>query len=331
MRRPSRRIPATTTLRGSARNASILSVDAISISYRLEAGKLPGAKGALCPRFPRLTVVLLGGQFATLATVGPDGRPQLSEVWFLAEDDTIGLSLNPRGQKTRNLMANPAANLFLLDLVVPYRYLEIRGDAQISPDDDYFLADRLHAKYGADARLATSWSVAGRGRHPPRAGERRQHEGLTGSGLIPGVIMKVGTTVALASLAIVLASAAAAYGQQGSDIPAGNDVSYPQCGITMPTGQAFGIVAVNDGLANTTNPCLAAEIAWAQTSTGGPRGRRGPRSTSTPRTRAVRGSRTGPRLTRPVQRRPHRRSVRELHGREQPGVRLAVRVGPGRP
>jgi PPOX class probable F420-dependent enzyme len=96
---------------------------------------------------------LLDGQFATLATVGPDGRPQLSEVWFLAEDDTVVLSLNTSRQKTKNLMANPAANLFLLDLVVPYRYLEIRGDAQIWPDDDYSFADRLGAKYGADLRV----------------------------------------------------------------------------------------------------------------------------------------------------------------------------------
>ena len=95
---------------------------------------------------------LLDGQFATLATIGPDGRPQLSEVWFLAEDDTIGLSLNTSRQKTKNLMANPAANLFLLDLTVPYRYLEIRGDAEISPDDDYSFADRLGAKYNANLR-----------------------------------------------------------------------------------------------------------------------------------------------------------------------------------
>ncbi len=29
---------------------------------------------------------LLDGQLATLATVGPDGRPQLSTVWFLAAE-----------------------------------------------------------------------------------------------------------------------------------------------------------------------------------------------------------------------------------------------------
>jgi hypothetical protein len=49
----------------------------------------------------------------------------------------------------------------------------------------------------------------------------------------------------------------------------GNDVSWPQCGGSLPTGQAFGIVGVNGGLANTDNPCLAEQLAWAATSTGG--------------------------------------------------------------
>src|SRR5580693_7113156 len=93
---------------------------------------------------------LLDGQVATLATIGPDGRPQLSEVWFLAEDNTILLSLNTSRQKTKNLLANPAVNLFLLDLAVPYRYLEVRGDAEVSADDDYSYAGRVGAKYDAN-------------------------------------------------------------------------------------------------------------------------------------------------------------------------------------
>jgi hypothetical protein len=40
----------------------------------------------------------------------------------------------------------------LLDLQNPYRYLVVRGDAQIEPDDDYAFADRLGAKYSADLR-----------------------------------------------------------------------------------------------------------------------------------------------------------------------------------
>jgi PPOX class probable F420-dependent enzyme len=104
------------------------------------------------PEIPASHRDLLDGQFATLATVGPDGRPQLSEVWFLAEDDTVAVSLNTSRKKTRNLRANPAVNLFLLDLAVPYRYLEIRGNAEILPDDDYSFADKVGAKYDADLR-----------------------------------------------------------------------------------------------------------------------------------------------------------------------------------
>jgi hypothetical protein len=49
----------------------------------------------------------------------------------------------------------------------------------------------------------------------------------------------------------------------------GNDVSWPQCSKSLPKGQLFGIVGVNDGLANTTNPCFATELAWAEASVGG--------------------------------------------------------------
>jgi PPOX class probable F420-dependent enzyme len=104
------------------------------------------------PPIPASHRDLLDGQFATLGTVGPDGRPQLTEVWFLADGDTVALSLNTSRQKTKNLMANPAASLFLLDLANAYRYVELRGDAEISAEDDYSFADQLGAKYNADLR-----------------------------------------------------------------------------------------------------------------------------------------------------------------------------------
>jgi PPOX class probable F420-dependent enzyme len=90
---------------------------------------------------------LLGAQVATLATVGGDALPQLSEVWFLAEDDTVRLSLNTSRQKVKNLQRRPGCSLLILDLANPYRYLEIRGDAEIEPDRDYAFADKLGAKY----------------------------------------------------------------------------------------------------------------------------------------------------------------------------------------
>ena len=92
---------------------------------------------------------LLSAQVATLATIGTDGRPQLSEVWFLAEGDTVSISLNSTRQKTKNLSRNPACNLFILDLANPYRYLELRGDAEITPDADYAFATKVGASGGA--------------------------------------------------------------------------------------------------------------------------------------------------------------------------------------
>jgi hypothetical protein len=54
-----------------------------------------------------------------------------------------------------------------------------------------------------------------------------------------------------------------------STVKLGNDISWPQCNKTYPKGQAFGIVGVNDGLANNTNPCFSQELSWAYGSAGG--------------------------------------------------------------
>jgi PPOX class probable F420-dependent enzyme len=95
---------------------------------------------------------LLDAHFATLATIGADGTPQLTEVWFLAEDRELKLSLNAARQKTKNLKARPQCSLFILDLQNPYRYVDVRGEARIEPDEDYAFAQRVGAKYGSDLR-----------------------------------------------------------------------------------------------------------------------------------------------------------------------------------
>jgi len=95
---------------------------------------------------------LLDAEFATLGTVDSRGRPQLTELWFLAEDGTVRLSLNTSRQKTKNLQRNPAFSLLILDVANPHRYLELRGDAVVEPDPDYAFADKITAKYGMDLR-----------------------------------------------------------------------------------------------------------------------------------------------------------------------------------
>ena len=89
-------------------------------------------------------------QVTIVATIGPDGVPQVTASWFLAEEDgTVRMSLNTARQKVKNLMRRPESTLFFMDPANPYRTLEIRARAEIEPDPDYVLADRVGAKYGA--------------------------------------------------------------------------------------------------------------------------------------------------------------------------------------
>ncbi len=48
----------------------------------------------------------------------------------------------------------------------------------------------------------------------------------------------------------------------------GYDVSYPQCGESLPAARAFAIVGVNGGLSTKSNPCLSTQLSWAAASNG---------------------------------------------------------------
>lgn len=103
--------------------------------------------------FPQSHRDLLDAEVATLATIDGRGFPQLTEIWFLHDEGELKLSLNSSRLKTRNLRRRPQCSLMILDLVVPQRYLVVRGLARIEPDDDYTFADRVGAKYGVDLRV----------------------------------------------------------------------------------------------------------------------------------------------------------------------------------
>lgn len=93
--------------------------------------------------FPESHRDLLDAKFATLATIDDTGLPHLTEVWFLRDGEEVKTSLNTERVKTQNLRQRPECSLLILDLENPMRYLEVRGRAEIEPDDDYAFAKRL--------------------------------------------------------------------------------------------------------------------------------------------------------------------------------------------
>ena len=95
---------------------------------------------------------LLEAKVATLATIGPDGGPQQTVVWFTNDQGSIVLSLSDSRQKTKNLLAHPQCSLVIMDPESSQRYVEIRGDAEVTIDTDGSVGDQVTKKYGVDVR-----------------------------------------------------------------------------------------------------------------------------------------------------------------------------------
>src|SRR4051812_19727724 len=65
--------------------------------------------------------------FASLATLMPDGRPQVTPVWVDFDGDHVIFNSAQGRQKDKNVRRDPRVALALTDPENPYRYLEIRG------------------------------------------------------------------------------------------------------------------------------------------------------------------------------------------------------------
>ncbi len=101
--------------------------------------------------------------FAELATVMPDGSPQVTPVWFEYKDGVIRINSALGRRKVRNLDANPKLAMAIVDPANPYRYLQIRGHVTRS------------TREGADAHIdALAKRYLGQDKYPFRQpGEAR--------------------------------------------------------------------------------------------------------------------------------------------------------------
>ena len=63
-----------------------------------------------------------------LATIMPDGSPQVTPVWFDTDGEYILINTNEGRVKDKNMKARPKVAMTIQDPNDPYRYLGVRGE-----------------------------------------------------------------------------------------------------------------------------------------------------------------------------------------------------------
>ena len=90
--------------------------------------------------------------FANLATLNPDGTPQVTPVWVDYDGQYVLVNSARGRRKDKNIQRNRAVALSIQDPENPYRYLEVRGKvADITEEGADQHIDKMAKKYlGAD-------------------------------------------------------------------------------------------------------------------------------------------------------------------------------------
>ena len=86
--------------------------------------------------------------FASLATVMPDGRPQVTPVWCDFDGSHVIVNSAKGRRKDLNMRAEPRVALAIIDPDNPYRYLEVRGTVtEITEQGADAHIDKMAKKY----------------------------------------------------------------------------------------------------------------------------------------------------------------------------------------
>ncbi|MGO8797022.1 MAG: PPOX class F420-dependent oxidoreductase [Candidatus Sulfotelmatobacter sp.] len=86
--------------------------------------------------------------FANLATLMPNGSPQVTPVWCDFDGEHVLFNSAKGRQKDKNVRRDPRVAMTLMDPENPYRYLEIRGRVvEITEDGADAMLDKMAKKY----------------------------------------------------------------------------------------------------------------------------------------------------------------------------------------
>ncbi|MFI1017990.1 PPOX class F420-dependent oxidoreductase [Streptomyces sp. NPDC020965] len=85
--------------------------------------------------------------FVHIATIQPDGSPQVSPVWVKRDGDDVLISTTIGRRKEKNLRRDPRVTVVVQPADAPYTYAEIRGTAELTTEGGQELIDELAVKY----------------------------------------------------------------------------------------------------------------------------------------------------------------------------------------
>ncbi len=89
-----------------------------------------------------------GKNFACVATLMPDGSPQVATVWVERDGDVVVINATTTRQRYRNLKRDPRVALCVYELANPYSQVMIRGKAvHITKKGAEDHIDKLSMKY----------------------------------------------------------------------------------------------------------------------------------------------------------------------------------------
>ncbi|MBI5157955.1 MAG: PPOX class F420-dependent oxidoreductase [Acidimicrobiia bacterium] len=80
-------------------------------------------------------------------TIGVDGQPQSSLVWLDTDGTCARVNTTLERQKGRNLASNPKVSLLVIDPENTARFIQIRGDAEVTTDGAIEHLDALTRAY----------------------------------------------------------------------------------------------------------------------------------------------------------------------------------------
>ena len=122
--------------------------------------------------------------FAHIATLMPDGSPQVTPVWFDYTNGIVRVNTAKGRVKARNLKVGSPVALAIMDPDEPYRYLQVRGRVRRVVEEG---ADELMVRVGVGSEAAIS-AVTSLVTEPPALnGPRREIAVLTRAAARPGV------------------------------------------------------------------------------------------------------------------------------------------------